>query len=104
MFTVRTLCNMLASCIDCGYTLSQPGMCIVLYGSTSGAGGGKCSTASLGGNSYEAEEYSYVLSGDPGDGGGGSGFEMSGQGTEDSRAQMSFSGGRPLTACGKSPL
>lgn len=75
----------------------------VLYGSTSGAAVGKRSADSIGGNSYEAEEYSYVLSGDPSAGGGGSGFEMHGLGAEDNGA-LSFSGGRPLTACGKSSL
>eukprot|EP01043_Picozoa_sp_COSAG02_P022817 COSAG02_NODE_1197_length_13932_cov_42.811176_7_plen_99_part_00 len=76
----------------------------MLYGSTSGAAVGKRSTDSLGGNSYEAEEYSYVLSGDPVAGCGGSGFEMNDLGGEDNGANVSFSGSRPLTACGKSSL
>jgi hypothetical protein len=75
---------------------SEPGWaCTVLYGSTSGVASGKRSTDGLGGNSYEAEEYSYQLSGAAA-AGGYEAYAFAGTG-----ASTSLTGSRPLTACGK---
>lgn len=68
----------------------------MLYGSTSGDAGTKHS-AGLGGYSYEAGEYSYELSGDPADEGGG----YRANGSVEDTAAVDFSGSRPLTACGE---
>ena len=77
---------------------SEPGWaCTVLYGSTSGVASGKRSTDGLGGNSYEAEEYSYQLSGAAA-AGGYEAYAFAGTG-----ASTSLTGSRPLTACGESP-
>ena len=75
---------------------TEPGWArAVLYGSTSGAAGGKRSTDGLGGSSYEAEEYSYQLSGAADD--GYETYALAGTG-----ASTSLTGSRPLTACGTS--
>lgn len=74
---------------------------VVLYGSTSIAADAKRNTEGLGSSSYDAGEYSYELSADAmARSDGNDVHEVSG--ATDNGPGLSFSGSRPLTACGTS--